>query len=263
MSFLVYQAQGLRIFAGDTATCAGYTGLAGELSINTETKAVYVHDGITAGGTPLTTASEAEMLGMTLGQLANVYLTSQTDKSLLSFDLDSDSWKSIEGLKVSDLIDTAVNTPSEGDLLAYDGATQKWKNVPASTGGAGATNLTGLDDVNLVSPANDQVLSYNSSTSKWENKAAPAGGGSGGSGLPVVSYADYTVTTGGQIDDEKDATHGDYPNSGYFYTSPSTGSTNFYSQQKLGDWEVGNNDCLMLMWDFAKQKWKLIEVLIS
>ena len=63
MSFQVFQAQGLRIFSGDTATCAAYTGNEGELSINTETKAVYVHDGLTAGGTPLTTAEAAELAG--------------------------------------------------------------------------------------------------------------------------------------------------------------------------------------------------------
>jgi hypothetical protein len=257
MSFQIYQAQGLRIFAGNTATCANYTGNAGEISINTETKAVYVHDGLTAGGTPLTTASEAEMLGMTLGQLANVYLESQSDKSLLSFDLNSDSWKSIEGLKIEDLLDMAVISPNEGDLLSYDSVAKTWKNVPASSGGAGATNLTGLDDVNLVSPANDQVLSYNSSTSKWENKAAAAGagGGGGGAGLPKIDWGSYAVTMDGQVDDEKDSN-----GAGYIYKADDVPSNNtsFDHKESLYDWDSDNDDNILLGWDYSKSKWKLI-----
>jgi len=139
MSFLVYQAQGLRIFAGDTATCAGYTGNAGEISVNTETKAVYVHDGLTAGGTPLTTAEQAELLGMTLGQLANVELDS----------------------------------PSDGQVLVYDEAAEVWKNELVAGAGGGAVDLDGLNDVELANPADNQVLTYNQGLSKWENKEAP------------------------------------------------------------------------------------------
>jgi len=139
MSFLVYQAQGLRIFAGDTATCAGYTGNAGEISVNTETKAVYVHDGLTAGGTPLTTAEQAELLGMTLGQLANVELDS----------------------------------PSDGQVLVYDEAAEVWKNELVAGAGGGAVDLDGLNDVELANPADGQALVYD--TGKWINTTFDGG----------------------------------------------------------------------------------------
>lgn len=139
MSFQVFQAQGLRIFAGNTATCANYTGNAGEISVNTETKAVYVHDGLTPGGTPLTTAEQAELLGMTLGQLANVEL----------------------------------DEPSNGQVLVYDEDAGVWKNELVAGAGGGAVDLDGLNDVDLLNPADNQVLTYNQGLSKWENKEAP------------------------------------------------------------------------------------------
>ena len=253
MSFLVYQTQGLRIYKGDTATVQNYVGLEGELSVNTETKAVYVHDGITAGGTPLTTASDAEMLGMTLGQLANVYLDSQTDKSIVAFNQADNTWRSIEGLKLGELLDMVLSSPNEGDLLSYDSATQKWINVPASTGGSGATNLTGLDDVNLTAPTNNQVLTYDETAGRWVNMDAAAGGG-GGAGLPKIDYGNYAVTMDGQVDDEVSP-----EGSGYFYRASTTSqNTEFDQKRDMFDYEPDNFDLMMMSWDFNRQKWILI-----
>ena len=254
MSFLVFQSQGLRIFKGDTATVQNYTGQDGELSINTETKAVYVHDGLTAGGTPLTTASEAEMLGMTLGQLANVYLDSQSDKSIVAFNQADNTWRSIEGLKLGELLDMVLSSPNEGDLLSYDSATQKWINVPASTGGDGVTNLTGLDDVNLTSPTNNQVLTYDETAGRWINKDAAAGGGGGGAGLPKIDYGNYAVTMDGQVDDEVSP-----DGTGYYYSARTSGSQPFFDQKRnMYDYDPDNWDLMMMAWDFNQQKWILI-----
>jgi hypothetical protein len=48
---------------GNTAQHASFTGLAGEITIDTEKNTVVVHDGTTAGGFPLATASEIQALG--------------------------------------------------------------------------------------------------------------------------------------------------------------------------------------------------------
>lgn len=44
------------------------------------------------------------------------------------------------------LTDTAITTPTDGQVLVYDAASGKWKNGTA-TGGSGATAFTGLSDV--------------------------------------------------------------------------------------------------------------------
>jgi hypothetical protein len=48
---------------GNTAQHASFTGLAGEITIDTEKNTVVVHDGVTAGGYPLARADEVEALG--------------------------------------------------------------------------------------------------------------------------------------------------------------------------------------------------------
>ena len=79
MSFQVYQAQGLRIYTGDTATVNSYVGLAGELAINTETKSVRILDGLNPGGVPLSTAGGVELQGLNIEQLANLLVSSPQD----------------------------------------------------------------------------------------------------------------------------------------------------------------------------------------
>jgi hypothetical protein len=48
---------------GNTAQHASFTGLAGEITIDTDKNTVVVHDGVTAGGYPLALASEVQALG--------------------------------------------------------------------------------------------------------------------------------------------------------------------------------------------------------
>jgi len=43
-------------------------------------------------------------------------------------------------------------------------------------GGAGATNLNGLTDVNITSVANGQLLAYNNTSGQWENQTGVTGG---------------------------------------------------------------------------------------
>jgi len=188
MSFQVYQAQGLRIYTGDTATISNYTGLAGEIAINTETKSVRILDGINAGGTPLTTADAEELTGLSLDQLADLALSSPNEGDTLVYKNGSwtndrlvDATAAVD--EMSKMIDVEMTNLQTGHVLAYNAASQKWVNQATATvdhnhdaryqiKGTYLTNTSNLgevSDVQITMPANDQVLSYNASTSKWEN----------------------------------------------------------------------------------------------
>ncbi len=47
----------LRLRRGNTAQHASFTGPEGEITVNTQTKAIHVHDGVTPGGTPIAGAT--------------------------------------------------------------------------------------------------------------------------------------------------------------------------------------------------------------
>ena len=61
--------------------------------------------------------------------------------------------------------DVNISSPTDGQVLKYDGTSSKWVN---STGG-GSSTLAGLSDVNLGNLYDSQFLVYNRTSSKWEN----------------------------------------------------------------------------------------------
>lgn len=73
----------------------------------------------------------------------------------------------VDSIKVDDLANVDINTPSNNQVLKYDAASQKWVN--GTGGGGGASDLSELDDVNITTPSNDQVLKYDAVSQKWVN----------------------------------------------------------------------------------------------
>lgn len=69
------------------------------------------------------------------------------------------------------LTDVDISSPTNGQILKYNGATDKWEN--GTGGGGGASALTDLSDVNVSAPSNGQSLIYDSATGKWVNGNAP------------------------------------------------------------------------------------------
>lgn len=67
---------------------------------------------------------------------------------------------------LANMSDVDIDTPTDGQVLGYNGTTQKWENK-AQAGGA----LSNLTDVALTTPANGNILRYNSTSQKWENYA--------------------------------------------------------------------------------------------
>jgi hypothetical protein len=54
----------LQLRRGTTAQHSAFTGLVGEVTIDTDKDTIVVHDGVTAGGIPLAKASEAGSGGL-------------------------------------------------------------------------------------------------------------------------------------------------------------------------------------------------------
>lgn len=65
------------------------------------------------------------------------------------------------------LTDVDISSPTNGQILKYNGATDKWEN--GTGGGGGASALTDLSDVNVSAPSNGQSLIFDNATGKWVN----------------------------------------------------------------------------------------------
>ena len=124
---------------GTNAQRLGLTPLQGELIYTTDTKALYVGDGTTAGGTSVGGGGGG---ATDLNDLADVVIT---------------------------------GTPTSGQVLKYNGT--NWVNGTDSTGGGGGA-LDDLTDVVITgTPTSGQVLKYNGTN--WVNGTDSTGGGGG------------------------------------------------------------------------------------
>lgn len=68
------------------------------------------------------------------------------------------------------LNDVSLATPTDGQLLGYNGTSHKWENV--NGGGGGSSTFAGLNDVDVAGVANKDIARFNSSTNKWEKSTA-------------------------------------------------------------------------------------------
>ena len=75
----------------------------------------------------------------------------------------ADSLNNIE-LPLSLLTDCTIASPSDKEVLEYDGAISKWVNKTVS-GGA----ISSLSDCLIVSPSTGHVLVYDATSSQWKN----------------------------------------------------------------------------------------------
>lgn len=88
---------------------------------------------------------------------------------------------------LSALSDVTLSSPSNGQVLEYDGTAGKWKNADAPTV---PDEITDLNDVSVSSLQNGQILKWNSTSSKWENTNESGGGG----GTTVVANPSGAAT---------------------------------------------------------------------
>jgi hypothetical protein len=66
------------------------------------------------------------------------------------------------------LNDVNISSPTDGQALVFDNATQKWVN---GAGGGGSSTFAGLNDVNVQGVSNGDIARYNSTTGKWTDSS--------------------------------------------------------------------------------------------
>lgn len=67
------------------------------------------------------------------------------------------------------LNDVDLSSPTDGQVLGYNGTTNKWENV--NGGGGGSSTFAGLNDVNVTGVQNGDIARYNSTTGKWTDSS--------------------------------------------------------------------------------------------
>jgi len=126
--------------------------------------------------------------------------------------------------------DVNITSPSDGQVLKYDGTSSKWVN--GTGGGGGASALDDLTDVDVTSPSEGDTLVYDSANSKWVNGA----GGGGSTKQTAVTQAQYdALVQAGTVD----------PTMEYFITDGIPASVEYYhqystSEQVVGKWIDGS-----------------------
>ena len=132
--------------------------------------------------------------------------------------------------ELTELLDTSITSPANGDVLKYDSASSKWVN--GQGGGGGASALDDLTDVNITTPTEGDTLVYDSTNSKWVNGA----GGGGSAKQTAVTQAQYdALVQAGTVD----------PTMEYFITDGIPSSVEYYhiystDEKVVGTWIDGS-----------------------
>ncbi|MDP6213195.1 MAG: phage tail fiber protein, partial [Candidatus Thalassarchaeaceae archaeon] len=102
------------------------------------------------------------------------------------------------------LSDTEIDGASDGEVLTYDAASDKWiAELPA----AGDATLDDITDVNVPAPTDGQVLTWNTESGQWVAATPTGGGGGGGGDVSVIAAVspgiyegvDNTITLSGNF----------------------------------------------------------------
>jgi hypothetical protein len=125
----------LQIRRGTNAQRQQITPLQGELLFTTDTKKLWIGDGITQGGVAVDTLSGGN------GE------PGATD--------------------LNGLTDVVISTPSNGQVLKYQNGI--WINAADLQGDQGATALEELENIEIANVTDNQILRWNDSLQKWIN----------------------------------------------------------------------------------------------
>lgn len=86
------------------------------------------------------------------------------------------SWGTASGgsSTLSDLTDTSIASPSNGQVLAYNSGSSNWTNQGIDIS---SKSINDLSDVSASGPSDGQVLTYSNANSRFEPQTPSAGGG--------------------------------------------------------------------------------------
>jgi len=113
-------------------------------------------------------------LGITAG--GDSPLAAANNRQILRYSTSSRAWEHVD-LTLSSLDDiTLDNYIKNGDILQFDGASQRWINVPVSNSGGGDGPLPGVSWLNISNPVKDEILIYVPGTpyGRFVNQTNPA-----------------------------------------------------------------------------------------
>ena len=168
----------IKLRRGTTAEHASFTGVQGEITVDTDLNTIRVHDGQTASGHRVLLHSE--FVGAGTGTVTQV----ATGTGLTGGPITASGTVSL---------DTATQTTLTNSQTAYG-----WGNH-ATAGyltNLASQNISSLSDVSGASPNAGQVLGWDSVNAYWKPIDQTGGGGSGGSsnflGLTDVVPSSYT-----------------------------------------------------------------------
>lgn len=106
----------------------------------------------------------------TLSSLTDTNISSPTDGQILKYDAASEKWINGAGegsvSELNDLDDVNISSATNGQVLTFDGTGWKNEDIPTPTV---PDELNDLDDVAISSASNGQALLYDSTTHKWKN----------------------------------------------------------------------------------------------
>ena len=110
-----------------------------------------------------------------LSDLTDVTIAMLANGQILQYDSATNKWKNVNlptlTAAISTLTDVALASLQDGQILQYNGVSGKWENATISPGGA--TSLAALTDVALTSLGDGQMLIYDSTAGKWKNANMP------------------------------------------------------------------------------------------
>ena len=182
---LTYDAANNKWINTSTSATMAWGGLTGDIDDQTDLKNALAakQDTITGAATTITsndlTASRV-LVSDSSGKVAAGTITTTKLGYLtdVTSNIQAQLNNKISSAAVSTLTDVDLSSLSNGQILAYDSASQKWKNTSSSPGGA--TSLDGLTDVDITSPSQGQNLTYDAINNKWINTTTTATVGWGG-----------------------------------------------------------------------------------